>query len=175
MLNSTDQQAKLITEIEQIVPLSKRRRWPDELAKLRPTLPGQSPARKEKKMLVAERMHEARNEQEVYQLLNAYIDGTGCGVERRYLLEDTPRLPSCTNDVMQRWSELLVELDAASQRLDDQACLALNDALQVFSNALLRLSLLERAHQRPLATYLARHRQWQASVGSKPASRGRSR
>ena len=111
-------------------------------------------------MLITELMREARNEQEVYHLLNAYIEGTGCGLERRYLLEDAPSPPSCTSDVMQRCSALMVELDGASKRPDEQACLALKEALQVFGNALHRLRLFESAHQRPLATYLARHGQW---------------
>jgi hypothetical protein len=110
-----------------------------------------SPNTTEKKMLIAELIREARNEQEVYQLLNAYIEGTGRGGKRSYVAEDTARLPSCSNDVMQRLLELVGDLDAASQRLDDQACLALKEAVHVFSNALHRLRLFERAHQRSLA------------------------
>lgn len=38
----TDQQAKLVAEIEKIVPLDRRKHWVEELVKPRPTLPGQN-------------------------------------------------------------------------------------------------------------------------------------
>jgi hypothetical protein len=108
-------------------------------------------------MLTADLIREARSEREIYQLLNAYIEGAE---ERNDLAYSPLTLPRSTYDVMQRCSELVSELDAASRTLDDRACVALKEAVHVFSNALQRLKLLEREQQRPLAAYVAQHGNW---------------
>ena len=99
-------------------------------------------------MTIAEVIREARTEQEILNLLNAYVEEVGCDGKPGYLLEDSPILLSCANDVIKRCLGLMAELDRASKRLDDYACAALKDALHIFSIALDRLKLLER-EQRP--------------------------
>jgi hypothetical protein len=104
-------------------------------------------------MMIADVIREAQTEQEIFQLLNAYIEAGGGGGKPSYLLEDPAASPSCANDVMQRCLELMSKLDVASRQLDDTACAALKEALHVFSNALSRLKLLEREKHRSLAGY----------------------
>jgi hypothetical protein len=101
--------------------------------------------------MIADQIRDAQAEQEVFHLLNAYIEAVGCGGKSSYLPEDMATLPSCANDVMQRCSELMGALDAASKQLDDKTCLATREALHIFSNALNRLKLLEHEKLRSLA------------------------
>lgn len=101
--------------------------------------------------MLADVIREARTEQEVFHLLNSYIEAVGSHGKPSYLLdEDVAALPSCANDVMQRCSEFMGELDAASRRLDDKACLECREKLHIFSNALHRLKLLEHEKRRSL-------------------------
>ena len=110
--------------------------------------------------MISDLIHEARTEQEVFHLLNAYIEAVRGFGQPSYLPEDMATSPSCANDVMHQCLELMGELDAASKQWDDQARLALKEALHIFSNALNHLKLLERENHRSLARYVQVHGRW---------------
>lgn len=107
--------------------------------------------------MIADLIREARTEQEIFHLLNAYIEAAGCDGKSSYLPDDMATLPSCVNDVMQRCFKLMEALDVSSKRLDDEACLALKEALHVYGNALNRLKSLEREKHRSLGGYVPVH------------------
>lgn len=48
-----------------------------------------------------------------------------------------------THDLQARFERSIVELDRASKRLDDKACVVIKEALNIFSAALNRLWLLD--------------------------------
>lgn len=108
-------------------------------------------------MMIDDLIRIAQTEEEIFQLLNAYIESGAGGGKPSYLLDDTATLPSCTNDVMKRCLKLMGELDGASKRLDDEACRAIREALSVFCNVLNRLKLLEREKHRSFAGYAQGH------------------
>jgi hypothetical protein len=106
-------------------------------------------------MALAEVIREAKTEQELYSLLNAYEEDVGCDGKPGYLFDRAPMLLSRSDDVIKRCLGLMGELDRASKRLDDYACAALKEALHIFSIALDRLKLLESEQQQSISGYRA--------------------
>jgi hypothetical protein len=88
-------------------------------------------------MQLVNTIRDAHTKQAIYFLLTAYIDAVRSCDKLRYMPEALSTLPLAGNDDLQtRFEALLVELDKASKRLDDQACLVIKEALAVFSAAL---------------------------------------
>jgi len=98
--------------------------------------------------MFADAIHEARTEQDVFDLLNGYVDAIGGGGKPGSVPDSHATLVSCANNVRQRGLELVGKLDMASKRLDDDACLALKEALHVYSSALNRLKSFSREKYR---------------------------
>jgi hypothetical protein len=92
--------------------------------------------------MFADIIRNASNEHEVYFLLTSYIesarfgDKLNCGVSER--ITGLPLNGSA--DVKERFKLLLLELDTASKRLDDNACEAIREAMYILCAALNRLS-----------------------------------
>ncbi len=105
--------------------------------------------------MIADQIREAKTRQEVFSLLDAYIEAVAGSDKAGYLPEGTATLPDGVNDLMQRCLHLLGELDAASKRLDGRACGVIKEVLHVFGNALNRLKLLEHEQHRPTGSPLS--------------------
>ncbi len=100
--------------------------------------------------MFADIIRSASNEHEVYFLLTSYLesvrfcDRLHCGVSDR-----VTHLPlDGIADVNERFKLLLIELDAASKRLDDNTCAVIREGMHVLSSALNRLSVLDEQNLR---------------------------
>jgi hypothetical protein len=96
-------------------------------------------------------IRESDSENEIYQLLNAYIeaiqlDGEPCDP----CAQTTHARIRGTSDLMQQITALIDALGAASRRLDDHSRLLIKEALHVFCAAADRIELLHRAAQPPV-------------------------
>lgn len=98
--------------------------------------------------MIADMIRKAKTEQDVFSLLATYVEALGRSEKARYLPKGMVTLPNGVGGLTRRCLGLMGELDAASRRLDDQACLALREALHIFSNALNRLKSFERERYR---------------------------
>lgn len=108
-------------------------------------------------MTITDVIRDADSDHVIYFLLSAYVNANRCGDRLKSLPEPVAALPlSSTADVKSRFEVLIVELDAASKRLDDQACLMLKDALTIFGTALNRLQSLDGRRYWPLEVELRR-------------------
>lgn len=95
-------------------------------------------------MVIADAIRQADTEHVVYFLLCAYVNSATRSDTLKNLPERIVTLPLAgKDDVKSRFATLMYELDAASKQLDDIACLALKDALTVFSAAVQRLQSLD--------------------------------
>ena len=99
--------------------------------------------------MIADVIQESETQGEIYFLLTSYIEalqfsGTA-GIPQH--LVDLPLRGK--TDLKVRFEKLLIELDGASRRLDDKACLAIKEALHVFGAALNRLRTLDGRKQKP--------------------------
>ena len=100
-------------------------------------------------MGIADAIRGADSEHVVYFLLCAYINTATHGDELTTLPERIVALPLAgRDDAKSRFTLLMYELDAASKRLDDGACLTIKEALTVFSAAVQRLQSLD-SQRRP--------------------------
>jgi hypothetical protein len=95
--------------------------------------------------MFADIIRNASTEHEVYFLLTSYIesvrfgDKLNCGVSGR--ITGLPLNGSA--DVKERFKLLMLELDAASKRLDDNACEVIRETVYILCAALNRLSAFD--------------------------------
>ncbi len=92
--------------------------------------------------MIVDAIRDANTERDTYVLLTAYLEAMQRHEKRKMLPECVTRLPmNGKDDVMARFEKLVAGLDAASKRLDDEACLLIKEALAVFGAALDRLGV----------------------------------
>jgi len=92
--------------------------------------------------VIVDAIRDANSEQDTYVLLTAYLEAMQRHEKRKMLPEYVTSLPmNGKDDVMARFEKLVAGLDAASKRLDDEACLVIKEALAVFGAALDRLGV----------------------------------
>ncbi len=102
-------------------------------------------------MELTDAMRHAENEHVIYFLLSAYIHASADSAAPAAITAPVGTLPLAgADDAKSRFMKLMFELDAASKRLDNDACNAIKEALSVFGIALHRLQFL--AGRRTLAT-----------------------
>jgi hypothetical protein len=95
-------------------------------------------------MMIADVIRHANSEREIYSLLIAYIEAMQFGDKTTFISSSTTMLPLAgKEDLQMRFNQLFLDLDSASKSLDDQACMAMKEALHVFGNALQQLRQLE--------------------------------
>jgi hypothetical protein len=96
-------------------------------------------------MVITQAIHEADNEQEVYELLSAYLEAVRLEHKTHEALAQITNSPMVgTLAVMQAIEALVVALAAASRRLDDRSRVVIKDVLYVFCAAFDHLVLLRR-------------------------------
>jgi hypothetical protein len=95
--------------------------------------------------MFADIIRTANTEHEIYFLLTSYIeavrfsDKLHCGIP-----EHATRLPlNGMADVRERFEQLMIELDTASKRLDDNSCTIIREGVHILGSALNRLSALD--------------------------------
>lgn len=92
--------------------------------------------------MIADAIRDANTEHDTYALLSAYLEAMQRYEDRKMLPDTVTRLPvKGKDDVRARFEKLVTGLDAASKRLDDEACLVIKDALAVFGATLDRLGV----------------------------------
>jgi len=108
-------------------------------------------------MMINDIIRESATEHEVYFLLTSYVEAVRFGDKLQCLSESMLNLPlTGMDDVSERFEKLIVELDAASRRLDDGTCVLIKEALQVFGAATSRLRRLDVERNR-IAAETYRH------------------
>jgi len=98
--------------------------------------------------MMADRIRGAKTEQEVSSSLVAHIEAVRGRGKYRYLPVGGATSPSGAVGLTQCRLAVVGGLDAASRHSEDQAWLALKQALHVFSNALTRIIRFARAPER---------------------------
>lgn len=94
-------------------------------------------------MMIADVIRKAESEEVVYLLLTSYIDAARSCDKLKKLPRQIATLPVHSKaDVRSRFESLMLELDAASKRLDDDACVVVKEALLIFATAAYRLQML---------------------------------
>jgi hypothetical protein len=100
-------------------------------------------------MVLTDVMREAESDHVIYFLLNSYINAARYGDAVKSLPGQIAALPlTSKDDVRSRFEILMYELDAASKRLDDEACVTIKGALSTFGIALFRLQALDGRRSR---------------------------
>lgn len=90
-------------------------------------------------MKITDAIFNADTKEEVFSLLTYYLDALRFGDNTNKLPEALTELPLAgADDVRRRIRKLITELDAASKRLDDRACLVIKEALAIFLAAIHR-------------------------------------
>ena len=105
-------------------------------------------------MDITDVIREADSEYVVFFLLIAYIDALrfcNCLPARLTSLPVTG-----IDDVGARYQGLVAELESASRRMDDKACVLVTEALHVFGTALHRLASLHAATDKAPRAWTAR-------------------
>ena len=103
-------------------------------------------------MIIANLIREVNTEEEIYFLLTSYIEAVRYCDKLGFMPAQMSALPLAGKDDLQaRFEKLIIELDKASKRLDDKACVVLKEALAVFSTALNCIRTLENKRRRPPA------------------------
>jgi hypothetical protein len=96
-------------------------------------------------MVTTQAIHEADNEQEVYELLSAYLEGVWLDDQAHKALAQAVSSPIVGIVALREATEaLVVALAAASKRLDDRSRVLIKDVLYVFCTAFDHLVLLHR-------------------------------
>ena len=91
-------------------------------------------------MEITDVIRDANSEYVVFFLLTAYIEALRFGDRLPARLTSLPL--TGIHDVGTRCQGLVIELDSASRKLDDKACVLIKEALRVFGTAFHRLALL---------------------------------
>lgn len=100
--------------------------------------------------MVADIIRNANTEHEIYFLLTSYVESVTSCDKLHCMSERITRLPlNGVADVRERFEQLMIELDAASKRLDDNSCTVIREAVHILGCALNRLSMLDEQHYRP--------------------------
>lgn len=103
-------------------------------------------------MIIANLIRDAENAEEIFFLLNAYIEAIRFCDKLERMPEQMSALPlTGQDDLRARFEILVVELDSASNKLDEKACLVIKEALAIFSAALNCLQTLGNTRYRPRA------------------------
>ena len=93
--------------------------------------------------MIADVIRKAESEEVVYSLLASYINAARACDKLKKLPGQIATLPmQGESDVRSRFESLMLELDTASKRLDDDACVVVKEALVIFSFAAHRLQML---------------------------------
>lgn len=94
-------------------------------------------------MTIADAIRKTESEEVVYLLLTSYIDAARSCDRLKSLPGQLATLPlQSTADVRSQFELLMLELDAASKRWDDDTCVVVKEALHIFSTAAHRLQIL---------------------------------
>lgn len=102
-------------------------------------------------MTITDVIRVAGSDHVIYFLLSSYVNTSRYGDRLKSLPEQVAALPlTSRDDVKSRFEILMRELDAASKRLDDQACDILKEALAIFGIALNRLQSLDGSRYWPI-------------------------
>ena len=100
-------------------------------------------------MQITDRIRSSATDHEIHLLLSSYLDAMRRSGERNPLSQTITGVPlTDIADVNRRVGELLLELDAASKRLDHPTCMRIKEALHIFAAASDRLQMLAAEHQR---------------------------
>jgi hypothetical protein len=91
-------------------------------------------------MDITDVIRDADSEYVVFFLLTSYIEALQFGNRLPARLTSLP--VTGIRDLGRRYQDLVVELDAASRKLDNKARVLITEALQIFDTALHRLALL---------------------------------
>jgi hypothetical protein len=93
--------------------------------------------------MFSDKIRSAGTEQEIYLLLTSYIEAVWLSDKSHGCIPaELTRLPlNGVADVRERFNRLMLELDGASKRLDDDACAHVREGVHIFSFALNRLSM----------------------------------
>ena len=105
--------------------------------------------------MFADVIRNSKTEHEIYFLLTSYVEAVRyCDKLHCCFPEDITRLPlHGIAEVRERFEHLLLELDTASKRLDDNSCTVIREGVHIFGSALNRLNVLDEQHYRaPSAT-----------------------
>lgn len=95
-------------------------------------------------MIIANIIRDLHTEHEIYFFVTAYIEAVRYCDKFAFLPARMTDLPlQGKEDLQTRFEQLIVELDKASRRLDDKACVVLKEALSVLGTALTCLRLLQ--------------------------------
>lgn len=102
-------------------------------------------------MTITDVIREADTEHVIYFLLSSYLNTARYRNSLKGLPEKISALPLAGKaEVRSRFEMLMLELDAASKRLDDKSCASIKDALAIFGTALNRLQSLDSKRYWPL-------------------------
>lgn len=102
-------------------------------------------------MMITDVLRKADTDHVIYFLLRSYINNVQYREHAKKLPAKVAALPLVSKaDVRSRFEVLVLELDAASRRLDDRACVNIKEALVVFGIALHRLQSLGDSKYWPL-------------------------
>ena len=101
--------------------------------------------------MIADVIRNTNTEHEIYFLLTSYVEAVRFCDKLHCMSDHITRLPlTGMADVSTRFEKLMIELDAASKRLDDNSCVVIREAVHIFSSALNRLQMLDEQRYRPL-------------------------
>ena len=99
--------------------------------------------------MITDVIRNAENSNEIYFLLTSYLEALQFSGAMDRVLPHIVDLPLKDKvDLKVRFDKLMIELDCASKRLDDKACLVIKEMLHVFGTALSRLRAID--HQKQL-------------------------
>ena len=130
--------------------------------------------RTETMMTIADVVRRSDSEWAIYFLLSAYLQALRLGDDSIRVPESITRLPlTGASDLRKRFEQLMVELDTASRRLDDDSCSAIRGALHLVGAAAGRLKLIgERPHAAIGALAAQAAREAAGGMRAHPADRG---
>lgn len=87
-------------------------------------------------------IREAKSEQEIYFLLNSYVEAVRFGDQLNVVPDPVKRLPLAGRTQVRQQYQKLVELDKSSGATNDSANTVIKEALPIFGAALERLESL---------------------------------
>ena len=100
--------------------------------------------------MITDYIRQAKTEYEIYFLLTAYIQTVRFCDKVECMPKHMAALPlGGKADLQARFDGLIVDLDSASKRLDDKACVVIKEALVVLSSTLNRLWAIDNKRRWP--------------------------
>jgi hypothetical protein len=95
--------------------------------------------------MFADQIRSANTEREIYFLLTSYLESLPFSGNLQWSIpENVTRLPLYGKaDIRNRFDQLMLELDLASKRLDDESCALIRQGVYVFGFALNRIDVLQ--------------------------------